>query len=134
MIAIEHVGSTAVPGLVARPIIDILIGVRSLPITVRTIEVVCAIGYVHKGDADVPGRHYFSRLDTHVHVVEHGGTVWFDYLGFRDQLRAKPALVAEYTKLKLDLASKLSREDYTVAKTPFIETALTNARSPSMSI
>ena len=127
-IDIQHVGSTAVTEMVAKPITDILVGVAKVPIAPIAVNAVCALGYVHKGENGIPGRHYFSRLDRHVHVVEHGSPGWIDTLLFRDFLRVNPDVAQEYCSLKRELARRHAREDYTLAKAPFIVDVIARAR------
>ncbi len=132
VVAIEHVGSTSVPGLAAKPVIDIMVGVRRLAGGLRCITPMVELGYECVGEHGVPGRIYFRRgapRTHHVHLVEHSGEFWRRHLAFRDALLASPALVERYAALKRDLASR-HRDDsdgYTDAKTPFIEAALAQA-------
>lgn len=99
-VAIEHIGSTAVPGMVAKPIVDVLVGVRP-PLAGHGVE---RLGYEAMGEAGVPGRLHFRRRapgdDVNVHVVEHGGRLWREDLRFRDALRAHPDLAADYAAAK----------------------------------
>jgi GrpB-like predicted nucleotidyltransferase (UPF0157 family) len=103
---IEHYGSTAVPGLPAKPIIDILVGVSPLADWERCHDPLLALGYDYAENAGVPGHHIFGRgrdrtERTHlVHVVEFGGESWRSNLAFRDALRADAALRADYLALK----------------------------------
>jgi GrpB-like predicted nucleotidyltransferase (UPF0157 family) len=133
--AIEHVGSTAVPGLGAKPIIDIMIGLRDLAGHVRCVAPLQSLGYEHKGEFGIPGRHYFRRPvrgpRTHqLHMVEHGRDFWVRHLLFRDYLRRNPDEAAAYQRLKLRLAARFGTdvEGYTEAKTEFIESAVAKAR------
>jgi GrpB-like predicted nucleotidyltransferase (UPF0157 family) len=82
-----------------------------------------------RGEAGIPGRHYFRRGDPrthHLHLVEHGGALWRDHLAFRDRLCADAALAAEYGALKQRLALRHAgnRAAYTEAKAPFITAVL----------
>ena len=128
IIAIEHVGSTAVPGLGAKPVIDIIVGSRSLADAARCIEPLRAAGYGYhpQHEAEMPERRYFDvqtdRRDAHLHMVEFGGEFWQRHLAFRDYLRANPEAVAEYDRLKRQLAARFGsdRDGYTNAKTDFI--------------
>ena len=100
---IEHIGSTAVPGLAAKPIIDLLVGVEALDRSYAgAIE---ALGYVFTPFVDSPERHFFGRPPErprthHVHVVVAGGPEEHRHLAFRDFLRAHPAAAAEYAEVK----------------------------------
>lgn len=128
--AIEHVGSTAVLGLAAKPVIDIMAPVESLAAARDSIEALRSADYryfPYRADA----MHWFCKPDGHVrthhlHVVPHGGTLWRERLAFRDALRADPGLAARYAALKHELAARFGadREAYTEAKTGFIRDAL----------
>lgn len=123
---IEHVGSTAVPGLAAKPVIDIMVGVKDLESSRPAIPAVEALGYCY-----APYRpdemHWFCKPSPafrthHVHLVPHESPSWIRRLAFRDHLRAHPDAAAEYADLKWKLAGqyRLDRETYTEAKGPFI--------------
>jgi GrpB-like predicted nucleotidyltransferase (UPF0157 family) len=131
---IEHVGSTAVPGLGAKPVIDVLIGLPMLAEVERRIPVLEAAGYEYaqKYERQLPDRRYFRkpRLGPrafHLHCVVTGGDFWIRHLAFRDYLRAHPESAAAYYHLKRDLALRVSKEEYTEAKTPFIDGILASA-------
>ena len=131
---IEHVGSTSVPECAAKPVIDIMIGARTLRDGVRCITPIVRLGYECMGEADIPGRIYFRKGEPrshHIHLVEHGGDFWERHIAFRDVLRARPDLVRQYSELKRELAAKFGddRIGYTEAKTPFIEAAVAQARA-----
>ena len=127
---ISHIGSTAVPGLPAKPVIDIMAPVLSLDASRDAIEAVAAAGYVYfpyKPDA----MHWFCKLTPahrthHLHLVPIGSALWQQRLAFRNALRGDPALAAEYAELKARLAAQfaLDREAYTEGKTPFITRVL----------
>lgn len=113
LLALEHVGSTAVPGLAAKPIIDILAGVSSWDGFEQMVEDLGAIGYVYTphSEKDDPGRRVFrkgpedlSLLRTHnLHVTEFGSYYWTRLLAFRDHLRHHAEDAAAYERLKEDL-------------------------------
>ena len=131
---IEHVGSTAVPGLGAKPVIDILIGVPTLLEVDDRISALAATGYeyVHEYEEHLPDRRYFRKPRVgprafHVHCVVTGSDVWIRHLAFRDHLRAHPESAAAYYQLKRELATRVSKEAYTEAKSPFIESVLASA-------
>ena len=135
IVAVEHSGSTAVPGLGAKPIIDILIGVRKLSDAGACIEPLEALGYhyVPEYEAEIPDRRYFRRgrpRTHHVHMVEVGGDFWVNQLLFRDYMRANPEVAREYYALKKRLAEehREDRDAYTDAKTDFVMGALGRAR------
>jgi GrpB-like predicted nucleotidyltransferase (UPF0157 family) len=125
---IEHVGSTSIPGLAAKPIIDIVLGVDPDAFD-KVIEPLAGIGYDYNPDWEIsmPMRRYFRRLHSdgtfthHLHVVPHGGEFWTRHVRFRDYLRAHPEKAREYGELKIHLARKHQTSiDYTFAKTEFI--------------
>lgn len=128
IVAIEHVGSTAVPGLGAKPIIDIMVGVRRLADADNCIEPLAAVGYQYhpQHEAEMPDRRYFDvqtgTRDAHLHMVEFGGPFWRRHIAFRDYLRTHPEALRRYDLLKRELAQRFGsdREGYTNAKTEFI--------------
>lgn len=105
-LGIEHYGSTAVPGLSAKPILDILIGVKPLDRWADCHDPLLALGYDYAEHAGVPGHHIFGRgrdrsERTHLlHVVEFGGESWISNLAFRDALRIDPDLRQQYMEIK----------------------------------
>ena len=111
-VRIEHVGSTAVPGLASKPIIDILLGADSLAAIERRIRSLEASGYrdVPEFEKQLPQRRYFVKPDRgdahfHLHAVERGGPFWSEQLAFRDALRRDPGLRDRYVDLKRRLAA-----------------------------
>lgn len=103
--ACEHIGSTAVPGLWAKPTVDILIGSNcSGPPTPHQLTAMAGLGYLYLGaDERRPGRFFFRRRDEssfNVSVVPAGGSLWLDNLAFRDYLRRSPDAVARYSEVK----------------------------------
>jgi GrpB-like predicted nucleotidyltransferase (UPF0157 family) len=134
---IEHIGSTSVPGLCAKPIIDILVGLRELSLSDAEIEAMGRLGYEYLGEFGLPGRLYFRKGEPrthHVHVVAYGGDHWERHLAFRDTLRSNPEERRRYDQLKRRLAAEgHPREAYTEMKTPFIREveARTRARGAS---
>jgi GrpB-like predicted nucleotidyltransferase (UPF0157 family) len=123
-LAIEHYGSTAVPGLQAKPIIDLLIGVRVIEDGLSMIGPMVGIGYDYAGNQGIPEHHIFGRggARTHLaHVVVHGGEQWMQSLAFRDRLRADPTIRSDYQALKQRLAADAaSRAAYTAGKAGFV--------------
>jgi GrpB-like predicted nucleotidyltransferase (UPF0157 family) len=125
---IQHVGSTSVPGLAAKPTIDIAIGVRSMDDGRGAITALFALGYA-KGVENFPDWRYFDREghepggDIHLHMVPFGGDRWNRYLLFRDYLRAHPEIASAYEKLKRGLAVEFGKDrlGYVEGKTEFIE-------------
>lgn len=130
---VEHIGSTAVPGLTAKPVIDILLGAASLAAIESRIDHLGAIGYeyVTKYERELPLRRYFVKSSTasnrvHLHAVERGTRIWREHLAFRDMLRSDSRLCSSYEALKKDLAANFSGDKaaYSAAKAPFIQSAL----------
>jgi GrpB-like predicted nucleotidyltransferase (UPF0157 family) len=123
-VAIEHYGSTAVAGLRAKPIIDLLIGVRAIGDGLVMIEPMATLGYDYAGSQGIAEHHIFGlgAARTHLaHVVVHGGEQWTRSLAFRDRLRADPATRLEYQALKQRLAAQAtSRAAYTAGKSDFV--------------
>src|SRR3990170_5477466 len=98
IVAIEHVGSTSVPGLAAKPILDIMIGVRQVADGVPCITPIVQLGYECRGEFGIPGRLYFRKGEPrthHIHMVAHEGEFWQRHLAFPDLLRGRPDLVEE---------------------------------------
>ena len=127
---IEHIGSTAVPGLVAKPVIDIMAPVADLTTSVEAIEAVKNLGYVYYPYKSAV-MHWFCKPSPHfrthhLHLVPHGSSLWKERLIFRDALRHDEKIFAEYAALKLHLSHLFSRDRdaYTSAKGPFIARAL----------
>lgn len=139
VVAIEHVGSTAVPGLGGKPIIDIMVAVRRLADVEECTEPLRSINYEYLGERGVPGRRFFrkppgedrSARTHHLHMVEQGSDLWEEHLLFRDYLRAHPNVAQKYYELKKALAAKCGsdRSAYAEAKASFIEAVITEAKS-----
>jgi GrpB-like predicted nucleotidyltransferase (UPF0157 family) len=125
-LAVEHVGSTSVPGLSAKPTIDIAVAVASFD--ALDVGAVQALGYdyVPEYEAELPERRYFRRPGFHLHVYERDHPEFVDYLRFRDRLRSDPGARREYEALKVRLAAAHpdDRERYQDEKKPFIEGVL----------
>jgi GrpB-like predicted nucleotidyltransferase (UPF0157 family) len=126
-LAIEHVGSTAVPGLAAKPVIDLVVVVEPDRVQ-EAIERLSAIGYVHQGNLGVEGREAFAvpdgepRHHHHLYVSPTDSEELRAQLAFRNRLRADQRLAAEYEVLKRELALRYrdDRPGYTEAKTAFV--------------
>lgn len=133
-LSIEHIGSTAVPGLAAKPTIDILMVVNSLKSFLRMLPEVEAIGFEHRPDNTLVGSddHLFVRKVTdgkrthHLHVVKVGCAEIDQYRRFRDALRRDPTLAAEYERIKIELAAKYAadRMGYVEAKSEWLDQRL----------
>lgn len=130
---IEHYGSTSVPGLAAKPILDILVGGLQATDPGPYVAALTPLGYEYAAGAGVPEHLVFGRglARTHlVHVVRHGGPAWQRGLRFRDALRTNPQLATAYLQLKRELASRYAtdRSEYTAGKTVFIDRLLADPR------
>lgn len=128
-VRIEHIGSTAVPGLGAKPIIDIMAGAPDLALIEDRIPALVAHGYryVPEFEKAMPQRRYFTREDGqpgnfHLHAVVVDTPFWKRHLAFRDALRRDAGLAERYWKLKQRVASRFlnDREAYADAKSAFI--------------
>ena len=129
LVEIQHIGSTAVPGLAAKPIVDLMAGVESMDAARALAEPVCRAGYTTSAEfnATLTDRLWFmrwadGRRTHHLHVVVHGGTAWQQRIRFRDLLRADATLARQYGELKSTLAAAHThdREAYTEAKAAFV--------------
>lgn len=125
-LSIEHVGSTAVPGLAAKPVIDldvIVAGPREVQVA---IERLAGLGYEHRGELGVPQRDAFryppGTARHHLFVCQQGSQALANHLGVRDYLRNHPEAAREYGALKQRLAREFHDDidGYVEAKTPFI--------------
>jgi len=108
-VAIHHIGSTGVPGLWAKPVLDVLVETADLSMIDHIEPAFVAAGYVPKGEYGVEGRRYFSRpkgreLKTHVHVFQEGDPAVARHLLFRNFLRLHTGVAEEYCALKRELA------------------------------
>ena len=142
VVEIEHIGSTAVVGLAAKPIIDIQVGVVSLDVSHQIVAAVEALGYVYVPDfeRELPNRRYFRRTSPigvtthHVHLVERTDHEWWDrHIRFRDWLRVHPDDRDRYAALKRSLATEHrdDRDGYTEAKSAFIASVVERANNAS---
>lgn len=135
---IEHFGSTAVPGLAAKPIIDLLVEVRSLEEAKSRIPLLKALEYAYWQEDPRPGRMFLVKgmppyglqRTHHLHIVEADSDLW-ERLLFRDYLQSRPEEVQRYAALKRQLAErfKTDREAYTNAKSDYIQAVMAKARS-----
>jgi GrpB-like predicted nucleotidyltransferase (UPF0157 family) len=120
---IHHVGSTSIPGVAAKPILDMIAGVRDFEEARAAYEPLLALGWEHTPHR--PGiAHHFSKPMFGLHLTEPGSDLWRERLAFRDSLRADPALAAEYEALKLRLAREHDDAGYTPAKRTFVAAVL----------
>jgi GrpB-like predicted nucleotidyltransferase (UPF0157 family) len=135
VISIEHIGSTSVEGLGAKPILDIAIGVNDLEVVSKFIEPLKQIGYEFVYHKEFPERRFYRkgqwRAGTHhLHFYQFEGEHWTNQILFRNYLRNNPDVLKEYHQLKVDLAKKFcfDRVSYTENKAPFIQNVLQKAK------
>lgn len=129
---IQHVGSTSILGLSAKPIIDIAVAVDNFEAAAICIQPLEALGYHYRGEAGIPRRHYFVKGDPstyHLHMNEISSADWQQQIAFRDYLRQHPDQALAYAQLKTQLASQFptDRLAYTESKSGFIAGVLQKA-------
>ncbi|MCH2158537.1 MAG: GrpB family protein [Oleiphilaceae bacterium] len=131
--SIEHVGSTAVPGMVAKPVIDVMFGVKSLEESKPAIEALVNNGYEY-WPYKTEVMHWFCKPSDafrthHLHLIPFESPLWQERIRFRELLRSNEGVAAQYANLKRELAAthKEDREAYTDKKWPFIQQALQHA-------
>jgi GrpB-like predicted nucleotidyltransferase (UPF0157 family) len=135
-IDVQHVGSTSVPGLAAKPIVDIAVVIEQYPLPDDRVAAIVALGYEHMGEFGIPRRHYFRKGPTgtlrthHVHVIELTNPEWENFILFRDYLRAHADVAQEYARLKKALAAQYTQDrvTYTESKAPFIKDIMGRAK------
>ena len=129
---VQHVGSTAVPDLPAKPIVDIAVAVdtrSAIPVLTQRLT---AIGYIDRGDGGRDGGYLLVRESQpnvrtiHLHIVELTDVQWRNYIAFRDTLRQNRAIRDQYAELKRKLAVRFQddRKSYTAGKNDFIQEVL----------
>jgi GrpB-like predicted nucleotidyltransferase (UPF0157 family) len=137
VVCIEHIGSTSVPGLAARPVIDIMVGLQNFAEADSLVPKVVDLDYIYIREYEdvMPDRRFFRKMqngkDTyHIHMVETGGKFWERHLLFRDYLRENLETAAKYTLLKKKLVRHQWKDanDYVDAKTQFIKGVEEQAR------
>lgn len=143
IVGIEHVGSTSVKGLGAKPILDLDVVIVDKSYFNEVVGKLDAIGYIHKGDLGIEGREAFKREDVHVpwginsnqwmehhlYVCTKDNEELHRHLSFRNYLRSHAEIANEYEQLKMQLAKTAkSREEYTDAKTEFVNHVLDLAK------
>lgn len=134
--AIEHVGSTAVPGLAAKPVIDVDVLLNEADNLPHVIQKLAPLGYGHQGNLGIAGREAFQTppdaFPHHLYVCPPDSGEYQRHIAFRDYLRGYPLVAADYAALKRELAAKygVDREEYARAKSHFVmEVLLLVARS-----
>ncbi len=129
---VEHIGSTAIPGMAAKPVIDMIAGVTDLHEARGAFEALEAVDYQyrpHRPEAhlfDKPSHAGWEAHTHHLHLTELGSALWQERLAFRDALREEPALVAEYNAWKGRHAAKATGAvaPYSETKWPFVARVL----------
>lgn len=127
LVDLHHIGSTAVPGLAAKPIVDMLAEVRDLDALDRRSPSLAAAGYRAKGEFGVAGRRYFVKGEAlhthHLHAFRRGDAHVARHLAFRDYLRAHPNIAARYANLKREVAANCGNdiERYCAGKHDFAD-------------
>jgi len=131
---IEHVGSTAIEGMDAKPIIDLMVAVPSLAHATALVPVLEGLGYEDRGDGGAPGRLFLakgppSRRTHHLSLAEPTSAFWREKLRFRDYLRSHPEAAEAYRQLKRGLAARhpSDRGAYTDGKEAFVKDILVAA-------
>ncbi len=136
-ISIEHIGSTSVPGLAAKPILDIDVVIESMDDFPAIVSILSKLGYIYEGDLGIKGREAFAResaevprneqtkhwLDHHLYVCPKDSEQLAKHIAFRDFLRQSPKIVQQYADIKRELAERFSnkRTAYSNGKTEFIK-------------
>lgn len=121
---IQHIGSTAILGITAKPVLDIAVAIRDFESGHALVPMLVALRYTYRGENGIPRRHYFERGDSHhLHIFDQGSLDWQRHLRFRDRLLASPELAARYSQVKLAAARESDgrRERYQDLKALFIE-------------
>ena len=132
-LSIQHVGSTSIPAIKAKPIIDIVLGVHSLPGLLPLEERLKEKGFLYRGEEEEGNSLYVVQdkkdgdiVLTHIHAVDYPSKTFADYVLFRDRLCSDASLAREYERRKIDLAERYEneRKAYTKAKASFINAVL----------
>jgi GrpB-like predicted nucleotidyltransferase (UPF0157 family) len=131
---IQHVGSTSIPGMIAKPIIDIAIAVNNFEEANVCIKPIERLRYEYKGEFGIPRRHYFTKGNPrthHIHMNEISSRDRSDQITFRNYLLQHQEIANEYAELKLKLAQRYptDRQSYTDSKASFVKRVLQLARS-----
>lgn len=135
IVTVEHIGSTAIPAIHTKPIIDIMIGIKSLTETKPIIKSLQELGYEYCGEANVPGRLYFrirnkNGQNFNLAVCQHQSALWTDNLLFRDYLLEHPDIAQRYSLLKKEIlaAGANTLLKYSELKHAFVEEIIAKAK------
>lgn len=122
LLFIEHIGSTAIPNILAKPIIDMLGVVASFAIMPEIAARLCGLGYVDRQENGITGRRFFQRPDCHLHLFLDRSDAVERHLAFRDFLIANPAKAQAYSAIKacLRAESDMTRATYQERKAPLV--------------
>jgi GrpB-like predicted nucleotidyltransferase (UPF0157 family) len=134
VLAVEHIGSTSIPGIRAKPVVDICVAVESFEAAHATVPPIEALDYVYRGEHGIPRRHFFQKGDpreVNLHMVEITSEEWQRHIAFRDYLRSHRDAALEYEALKQELAERHASdvEAYAAAKTPFVRKIIALTRA-----
>lgn len=132
--SVEHIGSTSIPNLAAKPIIDLDVVISSRLVLPQVIEGLAELGYTHQGDLGIAGREAFKKaadIRHHLYVCSVDTPNLHEHLLFRDYLRTHPAEAEAYGELKMKLAGEYGedRDGFTDAKTEFVQSILAQAKA-----
>lgn len=130
---LQHVGSTSIPGIKAKPVIDIAVAIEQYPLPGEVLAAVEALGYTYLGEYGIPHRHIFFQrggpVGYNIHINELANDEFQRHVLFRDYMRAHPDAAQEYEHLKLDLATQHNDVNtYADHKGEFVQGILRKAR------
>jgi GrpB-like predicted nucleotidyltransferase (UPF0157 family) len=125
VIDIQHIGSTSIPGMIAKPILNIGVAISRFEEGFELVAPIESLGYEYVGEHGIPRRHYYNKADPrthHLHMLEHDSSEWRNCILFRDYLRTHAQAAQEYAELKRALARRYrtDRTAYTDGKAEFI--------------
>lgn len=128
---IEHIGSTSVAGMAAKPIVDIAVLVPSVALVKEFVKPLAELSYEYMGEFNLPGRHFFTKRGAHqfnLHIVDEGSDHWQRWLKFRDISRADANVRREYMELKRSLVARFAddRASYTAGKSEFVNRVISS--------
>jgi GrpB-like predicted nucleotidyltransferase (UPF0157 family) len=131
---IQHIGSTSIPNIIAKPILDIGVAVNNFEAASVCVQPLEQIDYFYKGESGISRRHWFVKGNPtthHLHILEINSQNWKNHLIFRDYLRQNSEVAQQYSKLKIQLLDRLNgdRNLYQDEKKPFIEWVLRQAKN-----
>jgi GrpB-like predicted nucleotidyltransferase (UPF0157 family) len=129
---IQHVGSTSIPGIKAKPVIDIAVAIEQYPLPDDVLTSVKALGYTYLGEYGIPRRHLFFQrggpVGYNIHINELANGEFQSHVLFRDYMRANPEAAQEYENLKLELARRYDEVTlYADNKGEYVQTILRKA-------